>query len=271
MNNIRIIARLDVKAPNVVKGVQMEGLRKLGDPNQLAKKYYQQGADEILYVDTVASLYGRNSLLDVIRHTVETVFIPITVGGGIRSVDDARKVLRAGADKIAINTAAIENPSLIDALSKSFGAQCVVLSVQAKTNAQGHWEAYYDNGREHSGLDVLDWVREATDRGAGEILLTSVDRDGTRKGYDLELCQRVADQVNVPVIASGGMWDPKDFTALIHQTGVTAAAIASCLHYDHTTITDLKAFASKENISVRENWQMNETLYCAEEIHNAHV
>ena len=187
--NVRLIARLDVKGPNLIKGVQLEGLRKLGDPQCFARQYYEAGIDELIYMDVVASLYGRNNLTDVVRHTAENVFIPITVGGGIRSVDDARTMLRSGADKIAINTAAVGNPDLIDSLAAAFGTQCVVLSVEAIRQSDGRWEAHTDNGREKTGCDVVEWVCEAARRGAGEILLTSVDREGTQAGCDIDLAR----------------------------------------------------------------------------------
>jgi len=186
MRNIRLIARLDVKAPNLVKGIQLEGLRKLGDPNEFALKYYGQGIDEIYYEDIVASLYERNSLLEIIEKTTENIFVPITVGGGLRSIEDVSAVLRVGADKVAVNTAAIKRPSIISEIAERFGSQCTVLSIQAKQQ-NGGWEAYYDNGREHSGRDVVEWARQGEDLGAGEILLTSVDREGTAKGFDLDL------------------------------------------------------------------------------------
>lgn len=251
MQNIRLIARLDVKAPYLVKGVHLEGLRKLGDPETFATKYYLQGADEILYLDSVASLYERNTLLDVIEKTVQNTFIPITVGGGIRTFEDAKKVLRAGADKVAINSAALKNPRLLSEISYAFGAQCVVLSVQAKSKPQGGWEAYYDNGREHSGRDVLKWVSEAEKYGIGEILLTSIDQDGTRKGFDIALYQAVVAHVNVPVIASGGMWDYQHLSQLLHQSEVSAVAMGSCLHYNHLTIDNIKHQASLDGIPMR--------------------
>ena len=170
MRNIRLIARLDIKSPNLVKGIQLEGLRKLGNPNDFALKYYLQGVDELFYADIVASLYERNSLLDIIEKTTNDVFVPITVGGGIRSIKDVEAALRAGADKVSINTAAIKNPLIIKEVSQKFGSQCMVLSIQAKRHS-GYWEAYYDNGREHSYLDVVEWAKKGEELGAGEIML----------------------------------------------------------------------------------------------------
>jgi len=185
VSNLRIIPRLDIKGKNLIKGVQLEGLRVMGDPHQFALKYYRAGADELVYMDIVASLYGRNNLSDIIKRAADQVFIPITVGGGIRSVDDARHILRYGADKVAINTAAIARPDLISEVARRFGSQAMVLSIEAKQVAPGKWEAYTDNGRERTGLDVLEWVRKGVEMGAAEILLTSVDREGTRKGFDI--------------------------------------------------------------------------------------
>ena len=204
MTNIRLIARLDVKAPYLIKGVHMEGLRKLGDPQSFAERYYNAGIDEIIYIDAVASLYERNTIVDIVRQTASNVFIPITAGGGVRSVSDARELLRAGADKIAINTAAIKNPTLISEIASALGSQCMVLSVQAKRRDDGNWEAYCDQGREHTGRDVVEWVTEAQELGAGEVLLTSVDQEGTCKGFDIKLVKRVAAALRIPVIASGG-------------------------------------------------------------------
>jgi len=200
VKNTRLIARLDIKAPFLVKGIQLEGLRKLGDPNDFALKYYHAGIDEIFYIDIVASLYDRNSLTDIISKTTNEIFVPITVGGGIRSLHDVEKALRAGADKVAINTAAIKNPILIEEIAKRFGSSCVVLSIEAKKTNKDNWEAYYDNGREHSSLDLVEWAMEGQDRGVGEILITSVDRDGTKKGFDVDLVENISDKVKVPLI-----------------------------------------------------------------------
>ncbi|MGL5257945.1 MAG: imidazole glycerol phosphate synthase subunit HisF, partial [Proteocatella sp.] len=192
MKDIRVIAKLDVKPPYLVKGIQLEGLRKIGNPNDFAKKYYLQGIDEIIYVDIVASLYERNSLSDMIREATKDIFIPITAGGGIRSVNDAYELLRAGADKIAVNTAAVKNPQLIRDLAMEFGSQCVVSYIEAKKTSLNNWEVYYDNGREKTGKSVVEWADQVCDLGAGEILLTSVDKDGTGKGFDVELVEAVA-------------------------------------------------------------------------------
>jgi imidazole glycerol-phosphate synthase subunit HisF len=250
VRNVRIIARLDVKAPNLVKGIQFEGLRKLGNPNDFARKYYEQGIDEIYYEDIVASLYERNSLLDIIEQATRDIFVPITVGGGLRTIEDVTAVLQAGADKVAINTAAIKDPTLISAVSKRFGSQCMVLSVQAKKNNSG-WEAYYDNGREHSGLDAVEWAKKGEASGAGEILLTSVDMEGTMKGFDLELLEAVTSQVDIPVIASGGMGTLNDFSEAVCQAETDAVAIASVLHYEKLSIQEIRRYATEQGISVR--------------------
>lgn len=251
VRNLRLIARLDVKAPNLVKGVQLEGLRKLGDPNTHALKYYLQGIDEIYYEDIVASLYERNSLLDIVEKTTQNIFIPVTVGGGLRSIDDVAAVLRAGADKVAINTAAIKNPQIITDVAERFGRQCMVLSIQAK-HQQDSWEAYYDNGREHSGLDVIEWARNGEDLGAGEIILTSVDREGTGTGFDTELMARVTNSVDIPVIASGGMGSLEHLKGVVDTAGVDAVAMAHVLHFGVFTIEQIRQYCVEESISVRE-------------------
>lgn len=232
MSLLRLIARLDIKAPNLIKGIRLEGLRKLGDPQAFAQRYYRDGIDEILYMDTVASLYGRNTIVDLVRHTAEEVFIPITVGGGVRSVEDATELLRAGADKIAVNTAAVARPELISDLAAAFGSQCVVLSVEAKTRTGGGWEAYCDNGREHTGLDAVEWAVRGQELGAGEILVTSVDQEGTRSGFDQALVQQIADAVPVPVIASGGMGALDHLVAVAKDAHADAVAVAHVLHYE---------------------------------------
>jgi cyclase len=251
MHNVRLIARLDVKAPNLVKGIQFEGLRKLGDPNKFAIKYYLEGADEIFYTDIVASLYERNSLLSIINKTTDNVFVPITVGGGLRSIDDVTAVLREGADKVSINTAAIKNPGIISDVARKFGSQCMILSIQAK-NQGSYWEAYYDNGREHSYLDVIDWAKKGEDLGAGEIILTSVDKEGTAKGFDVELIKAVTDSVSIPVIASGGMGKLEDVSMAVKDGHADAVAMAHVLHYDHFTIGDIRQYCEHNGIPVRE-------------------
>lgn len=247
----RLIARLDVKAPNLIKSINLEGLRKLGNPASFAEAYYKQGIDEIIYMDVVASLYQRNGLGDIVRSTTENVFIPITVGGGIRTADNVGEMLRCGADKVAINTAAVRRPDLISELANIYGSQCIVLSVEAKQVAPGKWEAYTDNGREKTGLDVVDWVKRATSLGAGEVLVTSVDREGTRKGFDIDLIQAVSSAVEVPVIASGGMGGTADMIAALDQARVDAVAMADVLHYKRMSVGDIRAKALEAGIPVR--------------------
>jgi cyclase len=247
---LRLIARLDIKAPNLIKGVHFEGLRKLGDPQQFAERYYQNGIDELIYIDSVASLYERNTIVDLVSHTAEKIFIPITAGGGIRSVENARELLRAGADKVAINSAAIKDPSLIEKLAKTFGSQCVVVSIQAKRQTD-YWECYYDNGREHSGIDVLDWVRQCEELGAGEFLVTSVDREGTKKGFDIDLISAVASIANVPTIASGGMGNCSHLTDVFDHTEATAAAFAHVLHYKELSVGDIRQHCLDRELNVR--------------------
>lgn len=251
MKKIRLIARLDVKDKYLVKGIQLEGLRKLGDPNEFALKYYQEGIDEIVYLDTVASLYERNNLDDILYHTTDSVFIPITVGGGLRTVDDVRKVLSLGADKVAINTAAIKNPELLSELSSAFGSQCIVLSVQAKSCGNNIWEAYYDNGREHSGKDVLEWVKKASELGIGEIFLTSVDKDGLQRGMDYELIKRVCDISDVPMIAASGVGQIEDI-AKAAECGASAVALGSILHYGKEKLETIQSELGKYGIEVRQ-------------------
>jgi len=252
VSNLRIIPRLDIKGKNLIKGVQLEGLRVIGDPQQFALKYYYAGADELVYMDIVASLYGRNNLSDIIRRAADQVFIPITVGGGLRSVDDVRHILRSGADKVAINTAAIARPELISEVARQFGSQAMVLSIEAKQVGAGKWEAYTDNGRERTGLDVLEWARRGVEMGAGEILLTSVDREGTRKGYDIELIRRVSEGATVPVIASGGMGSIEDFLQAAQQGRPDGLSMADVLHYDRFGISDIRAAARGAGLSVRQ-------------------
>ena len=251
MRNVRLMARSDIKAPNLIKGIRLEGLRVTGDPYTYAKKYYEAGVDEILYMDIVASLYGRNNLSDIIEHTARDIFIPITVGGGIRSAEDAKRLLRSGADKVAINTAATERPEVISEIAEKFGSQCMVISIEAKRKDGGGWEAYTDNGREHTHRDVLEWVVECEKRGAGEVLLTSVDNEGTRKGFDVELVQAVTEAVKIPVIASGGMGELKDVEDVVKAGRADAVAIADGYHYDRFTVDDVRKFSLDKDIPVR--------------------
>jgi cyclase len=251
MRNLRIIPRLDIKGPNLIKGIHLEGLRVMGDPQEFALRYYEEGADELVYIDIVASLYMRNNLSDIIRRAAERVFIPITVGGGIRSVDDAKHILRSGADKVAINTAAIARPELISDVSRKFGSQAMVLSIEAKQIAPGKWEAYTDNGRERTGLDVIHWVKRGVELGAGEILLTSVDREGTRRGYDIDLVRQVSQAVPVPVIASGGMGAIEHMVEAATTGLADAVAMADVLHYNRMSLREIRAAALNDHLPVR--------------------
>jgi cyclase len=251
VRNIRLIARLDIKGPNLIKGIRLEGLRVIGSPGEHALRYYQQGVDELIYMDCVASLYGRNHLGDIVRSAAKDIFVPMTVGGGIRSVDDATQILRAGADKVAINTAAVANPQLVTEIARKFGSQCMVLSIEAKQVGNDQWEVYTDNGRERTGLDVVEWVKRGVALGAGEILLTSVDREGTRKGFDIALLKAVTSEISVPVIASGGMGKPEDVLGVVQEGGADAVAMADILHYKRAEISDVRAVAEIAGLGVR--------------------
>ena len=252
MRNLRLIARLDIKGPNLIKGIHLEGLRVIGSPSEHAVRYYKQGVDELLYMDCVASLYGRNHLGDIVRSAAENIFVPMTVGGGIRSEDDAISILRAGADKVAVNTAAVANPQLITGIARRFGSQCMVLSVEAKQIAPKRWEVYTDNGRERTGIDVIEWVKRGVSMGAGEILLTSVDCEGTRKGFDVELVHAVTNEVSVPVIASGGMGKPEDMLEVVTEGGADAVAMADILHYNRSTLSEIRNRAKMARLGVRD-------------------
>lgn len=250
MKNVRLVARLDIKGPNLIKGVHLEGLRVIGDPQEYARRCYEQGADELVYIDIVASLYGRSKLTEIVRRAAHDVFVPMTVGGGIRTVDDASDLLRAGADKVAINTAGVRRPALITEVSRRFGSQAMVLSIEAKQQAPGRWEIYTDCGRERSGIDAIDWARRGVELGAGEILVTSIDREGTRKGFDIDLVDAIAGAVDVPVIASGGYGAPEHLVQVV-GTGADAVAVADALHYGRCTVADLRRAAVDAGIPVR--------------------
>jgi cyclase len=237
---MRVFARLDIKNQFVIKGIHLEGLRKVGDPNHLAKAYYEAGIDEIVFIDAVASLYNRNNLFSVIQKASEEVFVPITIGGGLRSLEDVEQALDAGADKVALNTAAIRNPELIQKVAKHYGSQCVVASVQAKRSANG-WEAYTETGREKTGVNVLDWVKRLQDLGAGEVLLTSVDQEGTKSGFDVQLVEAVNKAVSIPVVVSGGYGQPLHIQELLDVTVPSGICFASVLHYKLTSVEALRS------------------------------
>ena len=231
MNNKRIIPRLDIKGPNLVKGIHLEGLRVLGKPEDFAKLYYEQGADELIYQDTVASLYQRNSLSEIISKTIKDVFIPITVAGGIRSLNDIKQVLRAGADKVCINTSAIENPAFIREASQEFGSSTIVVAIEVCLQKNGKYLAFTDNGREYTGVDALEWAKQVEHLGAGEILLTSIDREGTGEGYDIKLYSDLTKELTIPLIAHGGASKLKHISELIQKSNVDGVSMASILHY----------------------------------------
>ena len=231
MKNIRIIPRLDIKGPNLVKGIHLEGLRVLGKPEDFSQLYYEQGADELIYQDTVASLYQRNNLTDIINRTAKNIFIPLTVGGGIKSIEDIQKILRSGADKVSINTAGIENKDFINHASRVFGSSTIVSAIESIKHPDGVHYAYTNNGREYTGIKVLDWAKEVAERGAGEILLTSIDKEGTGSGFDIELIKLVTSVVDIPIIAHGGAGIPDDITDVIIEGGADAVAASSIFHY----------------------------------------
>lgn len=251
MANVRLIARLDIKGPNLIKGIHLEGLRVIGDPQEYARRYYEQGADELIYIDIVASLYGRSKLTEIVRRAAHDVFVPMTVGGGVRSVDDVRDLLRAGADKVAINTAAVRRPELITEVARRFGSQCMVLSIEAKQQESGRWEVYTDCGRERSGIDAVEWAQRGIELGAGEILLTSIDREGTRKGFDTNLTRAVSQVTDVPVIASGGLGTPQHLIDVV-GAGADAVAVADALHYQRSSLAELRTAAASAGIPIRQ-------------------
>lgn len=246
----RIIAKLDVKPPFVVKPVHFEGLRKMGTPSEMAKKYYDQGADEVMYIDIVSSLYQRDIIFDEIEKTANELFIPFGVGGAVRTIEDFSKLFHIGADKVAINTFAVqEDPTIINKAAEIFGNQAVVVNIEAK-KWDSHWECYTDCGRIQSGKDVLEWAKEVEQRGAGEILLQSVDEDGRNRGFDLELCKKVVELVDIPVVVSSGAGSLEDIKEVIEYAKPSGVAIASLLHYDRNTIKDIKDYLRKNNIEV---------------------
>lgn len=246
MLNKRIIARLDIKGPNLVKGIHLEGLRVLGKPERFARYYYKAGADEMMYVDIVASLYNRNSLHDIITKTAKEIFIPLTVAGGIRTLDDIREILRAGADKVSLNTAVIKRPEIIREASRKFGSSTIVVTIEAIKQPDGRYLAYTDNGREFTGIEVMRWATMVEELGAGEIVITSVDREGTGLGFDLELTKMVAEAVSIPVIAHGGAGSLDDIKAVINAGKADAVAIASMIHYEFISKNGITGDYKKE-------------------------
>ena len=253
----RIIPCLDIDKGRVVKGVNFVNLIDAGDPVEIARAYDKIGADEIVFLDITASSDGRKTAVDILSRASEQVFIPLTVGGGIRSVEDFRELLAAGADKIAVNSAAIRTPRLITDAALKFGSQCVVLAVDAKSNGKGSWDVYLNGGRVNTGLDAIEWIREAEKLGAGEVLLTSMDRDGTKAGYDVELTRRAAEAVNIPVIASGGAGKMQDFADVLTEGKADAALAASLFHFSQIDMRELKEFLAKQGIPIRriQSWK----------------
>ncbi len=246
----RIIPCLDVDKGRVVKGVKFLNLRDAGDPVEVAKRYEEEGADELVFLDITASAEEREIMIEVVRRVAETVFMPFTVGGGIRTVDDMRKLLEAGADKVSVNTAAVKNPDVVHEGARLFGSQCIVVAIDAKRKGSG-WEVYINGGRTPTGIDAVEWAKKVESLGAGEILLTSMDRDGTKEGYDVELCRAVAEAVNIPVIASGGAGRKEHFYEVFEEGKVDAALAASLFHFRELSIPELKNFLSEKGIVVR--------------------
>lgn len=249
--NRRLIARLDVKMEHLIKGIHLEGWRKVGDPKTRAKLYYEQGADELLYMDVVASLYGRNNLSGIVREVASEVFIPITVGGGIRSLEAVKEMLSVGADKVAINTAATQDPDILRAISDTYGSQATVLSIEAKKLPNGDWEAMTDNGRNHCGRDAVAWAVEGQKLGAGELLVTSIDQDGTGRGMDVALIAAIAREVDIPVIASGGVGSPRHVVDVLRNPDVSAVSIARDLHSGKYTLADFRDACHETGIATR--------------------
>ena len=247
----RIIPCLDVRDGMVVKGVNFVGIKEVGDPVECAMEYDRQGADEICFLDITATHEGRGTMIDVVRRTAKKVFVPLTVGGGIRTVEDYRDILRAGADKVSVNSAAIRNPELIRQAADKFGSQCVVVAVDAKQRPDGGWSVFVNGGRIDTGLDALEWIKKCEKLGAGEILLTSMDADGTKAGFDLEITKAITDAVSIPVIASGGCGSLEHFSEVFEETGCDAALAASLFHFGELTVPQVKDHLRSRNIPVR--------------------
>jgi len=246
----RIIPCLDVDNGRVVKGVKFQNLRDAGNPVEVAKAYEEQGADELVFLDITASAQGRSIMLEIVKEVAETVFMPFTVGGGIRTLEDIRKILNAGADKVSINTAGVKNPQLIYEASKKFGSQCIVVAIDAKRKGNS-WEVYIHGGRTPTGIDAIEWAKKVEDLGAGEILLTSMDRDGTKKGYDLDLTRAISENVKIPVIASGGAGKKEHFYEAFTKGKADACLAASLFHFKELTIPELKIYLRNKGIHVR--------------------
>ncbi len=244
--SIRIIPRIDIKGPNLVKGIHLEGLRVLGTPSDFAKFYYENSADELLFMDVVASLYERNSLDQIIRNTANEIFIPLTVGGGIRTLNDIYNVLRSGADKVLINTAAIKNPNFIKEAVLEFGSSTIVIAIESIKQSNGKYIAFIDNGREYTGLEVLDWAQRIQEMGAGELVLTSVDQEGTGKGFDIDLINLISDRLNIPLIVHGGAGSKEDILNLALSNRVEGICASSIFHYNVLEKNKIKLSQSSE-------------------------
>ena len=244
MKYTRLISRLDIKGPNLVKGIHMEGLRVLGKPEDFARYYYENGIDELIYQDVVASLYQRNSLLEIVEKTANAISIPLTVGGGVRTIKDISNLLECGADKVSLNTSAIKNPKLIEKAAKIFGSSTIVVAIETSKDLKGNYFAYTDNGREFTGKEVLKWAKEVENRGAGEIFLTSIDKEGTSEGFDNEIINSVSKAVSIPVIAHGGAGNKQDIVNAIKVGNADAVAISSLFHY--SSMNQMKFDSSKE-------------------------
>jgi cyclase len=248
--NHRIIARLDIKGPNLVKGIHLEGLRVMGKPEDFASYYYENGADELLYMDVVASLYDRNSLKDIITKTANEIFIPLTVGGGLRTIEDITEVLRYGADKVSLNTAAIKNPEIIKQASEAFGSSTIVVAIEAIKQNDGKYLCYTDNAREYTGVDAFEWAQRAEELGAGELIVTSVDKEGTGEGFDIELTKKISDSVKIPVIAHGGPGKLEHFKEVIEDGYADAVCAASMLHYNYAAKNkSVNEFSAEGNVT----------------------
>ena len=247
---VRILARLDTKSDKVIKGIHLEGWRIVGDAESLCKKYYDQKADEIILIDAVASLYNREKLIQIIKKSAENLFIPLTAGGGIKSIWDAEELFKSGADKVTINSGIVTNPNLIGEISKNFGSQSLVVSIQAKKE-NDNWKVFYDSAREKTDKNILDWIKICQDLGAGEFLITSIDKEGTEEGFDLQLMEAVSEKSNIPIIASGGFGKLSDLKNIFEFKNITGVAIANMLHKNTLSISDIKKYLLENKIHTR--------------------
>lgn len=250
MQTFRVISRIDTKSEKVIKGIHLEGWKTVGDAKSFCKKYYDQGADEIILIDSVASLYNREKLINIIKSSAENLFIPLTAGGGIKNLNDAEELFKSGADKIAINSAAVNNPNLINEIANNFGSQSLVISIQVKKENDS-WKIYYDAGRERTEIEISDWMRKCQDLGAGEFMITSIDKEGTENGFDLDLINKISKNAFIPVIISGGFGKLSDLDQLFRFNSISAVAIAKQLHNNSFNILDVKKHILKNNVAIR--------------------